>query len=242
MSELESFEVRVTTAVHAFADRAETEVDAVAVAARAISRRRTGMLAVLGHPVPVPASFLVVSALLLAFGAWSLTGDGPVPVHVSLGPGATPTVAPTPTPAPTPTIAPMAPAYVTGTGSTTRVAAGTTTVDNAGIAHTLGVALAVVSDMSDPRVTGTGTYRLGVDTSGQLGFAAGTLLLENAHGSWAGTCTGATRYDLTTGDLSCWLVGSGAYQGLTYYISHHIAATGKDALTGVVLEGSPPSP
>ena len=121
---------------------------------------------------------------------------------------------------PTPTVAPDAPAYVTGTGIRTQQSAGTTTLDNKGIAHTLGVVIGVATDLDDPRVTGTGTYRLSVDASGSLGFTQGTFRLDVPGGAWEGTCSGSTWADLGAGQLSCWLPGSGSYAGMTLYLNH----------------------
>ena len=66
MAELDLFEARLSEAVHAFADRAATGVDASAVAARAVGRRRAGTFAWLGHPLPVPAWIILLGGLLLA--------------------------------------------------------------------------------------------------------------------------------------------------------------------------------
>lgn len=249
MPELDSFDVRLEHAVHAFADRAQTRVDAVAVAGQAIGHRRTGPLAVLGRSVPVPVPVLVIPLLLVALVGWSLTEGGPFPFHLWLGPAATPTAAPTPsptpspTPQPTPTVAPDAPAYVTGTGSSTRPSAGTTTVDRDGISHTSGVVIEVTTEMDDARVAGTGTYRLSIDSSGPLGFATGTLRLVTAGGSWEGTCTGSTWDGLNAANLTCWLVGSETHAGLTFYLNHRlVGAAEPDQLLGTIVPAEPPSP
>ena len=245
MPELDPFDVRLEHAVHAFADRAQTSVDAVAAAGQAIGHRRTGPWAVLGRAVQVPVALLVVPLVLVALVAWSLTGGGPFPVHVWFGPAATPTAAPTPTPSPspTPTIAPDAPASVTGTGSSTQQSAGTTTVGEDGIAHTNGVVIEVVAEMDDRRVTGTGTYELSVEASGSLGFATGTLVLVTADGAWEGTCTGSIWDGVGAGTLSCWLEGSGPYAGMSCYLNHGFQGGAvPDELLGTVLPSDPPSP
>ena len=249
MAELSHFDARLEHAVQAFADRAQTSVDAVAVAVRVIGHRRTGPRVVLGRAVPVPVSVLVVAALLVAFAGWSLTGGGPIPVRIWVGPVATPTAAPTPsptpspTPRPTPTVAPDAPAYVTGTGVRTEQSAGTTTLDKKGITHTLGVVIGFATDLDDPRVSGTGTYRLSVDASGSLGFTRGTFRLDVPGGAWEGTCTGSTWNDLSAGDLSCWLVGSGRYAGVTFYLNDRFAGgSDPDQLLGTIIPREPPSP
>ena len=249
MAELSRFDARLEHAVQAFADRAQTSVDAVAVATRASGHRRTGPRVVLGRAVPVPVSVLVLGALLVALAGWSLTGGGPIPVRIWLGPVATPTAVPTPsptpspTPNPTPTVAPDAPAYVTGIGIRTVQSAGTTTLDKKGIAHTLGIVIGFATNLDDPRVSGTGTYRLSVDASGSLGFTHGTFRLDVPGGAWAGTCTGSTWNDFGAGDVSCWLVGSGRYAGLTFYLNHRfVEGTDSDRLLGTIIPGEPPSP
>ncbi|MEW6225701.1 MAG: hypothetical protein AB1627_13845 [Chloroflexota bacterium] len=258
MPELDPFDIRLEHAVHAFADRAQTSVDAVAAAGRAIGRRRSGPWAVLGRAVPVPVALLVVPLVLVGLVGWSLAGGSPFPVHVWFGPAATPTApptpspSPTPTPPPTPTIAPDAPAYVTGTGSSTQQSAGTTTLGEDGISHTTGAVIDVVTEMDDPRVTGTGTFRLSTDARGQLGFAWGTLRLDAGGGAWEGTCTGTTwdgPAELSDGVVgatqSCWLQGSGPHAGLTFYLRYRFAREAlwvADELLGTILPAEAPSP
>jgi hypothetical protein len=92
MPELDPFDARLTTAVRAFADRAETGVDAVAVAGRAMGRRRAGAFAWLGHPLPVPAWIVLLVGLLLAglFGSAVMVGvlrDDRVSVVPAVSPG-----------------------------------------------------------------------------------------------------------------------------------------------------------
>jgi outer membrane lipoprotein-sorting protein len=66
MPELDPFDARLTAAVHAFANRAETGVDATAVAERTIRFRPRGTFAWLAAPLPVPAWIILVAGLLLA--------------------------------------------------------------------------------------------------------------------------------------------------------------------------------
>ena len=72
MPELEPFDTRLGAAVHAFADRAQTSVDAAATADHAMRQRHRGRLAWLGIAVPVPVSILVVLVLLVLALAASL--------------------------------------------------------------------------------------------------------------------------------------------------------------------------
>jgi hypothetical protein len=250
MAELDPFEARLAGAVRAFADRAQTDVDAAGVAARAIGRRPTGPWAVLHRSVPVPVPVLAVAVLLIAFAGWSVAGGGPFPVRLWVGPATpTPTVSPTPTPSPSPlpsplpSIEPLAPAYVTGTASSTVRSTGSMTLDADGIAHTEGMVIAVVTSLDDARVTGTGTYDLAMDASGSLGFTWGTLRLEAGGATWAGACSGSTGEDPGEYDLACWLGGSGPYDGLTFYVNHRLGGSSEPGVVlGVILPGEPPSP
>lgn len=66
------------------------------------------------------------------------------------------------------------------------------------------------------------------------------MSLTSANGAWQGACTGGTWDDENSGDLSCWLVGSGAYKGLTYYM--HSRNVGElVAVDGVILPAAPPT-
>ncbi len=234
MPELDPFDIRLTAAVRSFADRADTDVDAAAVAERASRRRTAGAAGWLGRTVPVPVAVLLLVALLLllVFSVALLPGapsDGRLLV--------VPAVA---------SARPVAAAFVTGTGTADNQDPGTTTSDG-GLWHTAGIVLAVETRMSDPRVKASGTFRLSADGSGTLGYAVGTLRLVNADGAWDGTCTGASWNDTYAADLGCWLVGSGAYEGLTWYADFGITGTAglttaDCAITGTVLPGSPPSP
>ncbi len=88
------FDARLEAAVHLFADRAQTSVDAAATAERAMGQRHHGPLAWLGIAVPVPVSILVVLALLvlalvvsLGIGAPRRGQDAALPV-VAVSPAA----------------------------------------------------------------------------------------------------------------------------------------------------------
>jgi hypothetical protein len=139
----------------------------------------------------------------------------------------------------------MDPAYVTGQGSggpepsegTTTVEGGLTRVDGV-VLHKIGIAL------SDPRVTGMGTLRLNAvgSTVKGVGFQWGTLRIENAGGAWEGSWTGAYWDHLqseTNG--AAWMVGSGAYEGLTFYLNIRGHADQPADLEGVILPAPPPA-
>jgi hypothetical protein len=255
MPELDPFDIRLQHAVQAFADRADTRVDAVVVAERAMRRRRRGAWVVLGRAVPVPIVLLAAPVLLLVFLGWSLSGGGPLPIRVWLAPvptpGAMPTPSPTLLPSPAPTVEPLAPAFVSGTGTSTQVAPTASPPGQGNLPSVTGAVIEVATVTSDPRTAGTGTFRLDVDAgSGQmLGFVSGTLRLDAARGAWQGPCTGASWSGLTPfydgvagANVSCWLTGSGAYNGLTFYLDYRFAGwESPDELLGIIAPANPPS-
>jgi hypothetical protein len=258
MAELDPFDSRLERAVHAYADHAQTSVDAVTVAGDAIGHRRTGPWAVLGRAVPVPVPLLVVSLVVVAFIGWSLTGGGPFPVRILVGNPPTPTATrtpgpiPTPTGTPTPTIAPMAPAFVTGTATSTQLSPRATPPAEGNLPPWSGAVLGVVTKMDDPRASGTGTFYVKVDAGHgtTIGFLSGTFQLDATAGAWDGRCSGAAWdgitpfYDGWAGArLSCWLTGSGAYTGLTFYLDYRFAGPVQpDELLGTIVPVEPPSP
>jgi hypothetical protein len=241
MPELDPFDARLTAAVHAYADRAETGVDATAVAARAVGRRRTGAFAWLWSPLPVPAGVLLTLALLLALLAWTIQVGAPWDRRTSIipppAPTATPTAAPTSTPARTTTPTDgKGNEAVTGTERVSVVTYGT----SARVGETTqmrGVVATTVDTMNDARVTGTGTVNGENDSYGSVGPQWGTYRLENTDGAWEGTWTGALWGDGLASEVAAWLVGTGAYKGYTYYM--HARGTNVD---GVIFMGSPPAP
>jgi hypothetical protein len=238
MPELDRFEARLTSAVHAFADRAETSVDAVVVAERAVGPRRGGALAWLWRTVPVPISTLLLLGVLAAVAFWSIQVGGPWNRSAPVVPPPAPTATPSPTPSPTPTPDPR-PAYVTGTTTITVVTEGTV-VEAGGVTKLRGVVATTTDTMDDPRVTGTGTVHRNADSQGGVGPQWGTYRLEVAGGTWEGACTGALWSGGAVSDTACWLVGSGAFEGYTYYYQ----ARGTDILEviGAIIPGSPPAP
>ena len=234
MPELDPFEVRLAAEVHAFADQAATSVDAMEVAERSIRRRPHGILAWAATPLPVPAAVLVTLALLVGLLAWSVSIGAPRSGPIPAVPASSAT--------PVPTADGQGDEYVTGTETTTLVSSYTQTeVD--GVTQVRGVVVAVVEAMNDPRVSGTGTSSFSADLySNALGPAWGTMRIENAAGAWDGTCRGAGWNGGDAGARACWLTGSGAYQGYSYYLQ----ATAPDpnrpgSVQGLIYPGSPPA-
>ena len=243
MPELDPFDVRLTAAVHAFADRAATSVDATAVAARAVGRRRSGAFAWLGVPLPVPASVVIATALLGALLAWSVGVGGPWNQRTSVVPLPEPTATPAPTtdatPTPRPTTDGEGDEVVMGIEKVSVTTYGTTaTVGDA--TRMSGVVATTVDTMNDPRVTGTGTVNGQNDSYGSVGPQWGTYRLDNANGAWEGTWTGALWGDGNVSHVTAWLVGSGAYVGYTYYF--YARGTNPMQVDGIIFRGSPPAP
>jgi len=248
MPELDPFETRLTAAVHAFADRAETKVDAMEVAERVVGRRRLGSFAWLGRPLPVVASVLITLGLLLALLAWSVQVGGPWDGRTSVvpppapteTPAAAPTAAATPTstPTPVPTTDGVGPEFVNGTEVISVQTYGTS-VQAGDVVQMRGVVATTVDTMNDARVTGTGVIHGENDSYGAVGPQWGTYRLENAEGAWEGTWTGALWGDGIVSDVTAWLVGSGAYEGYTYYF--HARGANPMKVDGIVFPGSPPA-
>ena len=112
--------------------------------------------------------------------------------------------------------------YVTGTD--THSGTGGTEKKVGDVTQTRGVVITATIEMNDPRVSGTGTGLVNADFYDHVGPEWGTTRLENAGGAWEGTVTGVAWADGNASDLSGWLVGSGAYEGYTYY--WHLRAIG----------------
>lgn len=100
----------------------------------------------------------------------------------------------------------------------------------------------VLSDtMNDPRVDGTVTFTFSVDLYGVAASEWGTMKVENGNGAWEGPCTGGVWAEGAGIAWSCWLTGSGAYDGYTYYKQTQMDTTDLYAkVIGVVYPGDPP--
>lgn len=102
--------------------------------------------------------------------------------------------------------------------------------------------------MNDPRVDGSVTFEFAIDAYGVPGTEWGTMTVENKDGSWEGRCSGAhwrQGIDPETQDgvaSSCWLAGSGDYEGYTYYKQTSMDMEDNSHLdvVGVVYPGEPP--
>ena len=95
---------------------------------------------------------------------------------------------------------------------------------------------------SDPRVSGTGTIVGNVDVYGMHGPQWGTFRIENEGGAWEGTWRGVI-YGGTVDTGTAWLVGSGDYDGLTYY--YIFGGNNSDLVLeteGLIFPGEAPAP
>jgi hypothetical protein len=99
---------------------------------------------------------------------------------------------------------------------------------------------------NDPRVNGTVTFEFGIDVYTTAGSQWGKVKIENEKGAWTGTCTGGTwGQELRGLAWSCWLTGSGAYDGYSYYRQISKEPVPGDApatVVGVVYPGPIPTP
>jgi hypothetical protein len=156
-----------------------------------------------------------------------------------------PTASPVVTPTAAPSVGPMDPAYVTGNASGgTETSKGTTREDGA-LTVVEGVVLGSISvTLSDARVTGSCTIHLNAvgSTADGVGFQWGTMRIENAGGAWEGPWSGAYWGGLQseTG-MAGWMIGSGAYEGLTVYLDIRGHAGPPADLVGVILPAEPPT-
>ncbi len=117
----------------------------------------------------------------------------------------------------------------------------TTDVD---VTEDRGGVLSITSLMNDARVTGEASFAFSADVYTKVGSEWGTFRLENAGGAWEGPCSGGAWDDGNATMWSCWLVGSGAYDGYTYYFQFVGSEDGtvSPSLEGIIYPGSPPKP
>jgi len=247
MAELDPLDTRLSTAVRAFADRAQTSVDAADVAERAKGLRPAGRLAWLGTAVAVPVSLLILLALLVLALALTLgvgAGRGNpgflAPIAPTAPATATQAALATPSASPDPASDGIGDEVVTGTdrGPSLAGPAPSFTVVR-GVTQVRDVPYENTATMSDPRVSGTGTWILNYDDHGTTGPAWGAYRLENAGGTWEGSCSGGLTQDGLA--RSCWLTGKGAYDGYFYYLTETLEQGAGD-IRGVITPGPPGTP
>lgn len=238
MNEREPFDDRLAAAVRTFADGARTEVDAVEVADRAIDavgRRRAFRSRT---PVPTAVWLLILVALLLAAFAWGLSVGGGRPGPQAIIPPV-PTITPLAVaPSPTPTPDPRRDAHVSGRSVVTlRSSRGPFQLGDEVQAQ---VDYYLREDVDDPRVAGFGTLTLETAGTADMSYGSGPIQIGGADG-WEGTCSSASWEPGTYLALTCWLTGTGAYQGLSYYRYSVNGGTSSD-VEGLIMSAPPPSP
>jgi hypothetical protein len=237
-----TFDARLEAAVHAFADRAVTSVDAAAVAAHAARTRRHGPLAWLGVSVPVPVSILVVLALLMLAFALAFAAGAPWDRRSS--------VVPIATASPDPATLVARPTLLPPTdGKGDEWAAGEervgpiswTTVPSGSAAQPGEGSMSTDAITNDPRTTGPGTWTVTFTQFDITGPAWGSYRMTGADGTWEGTCSGSLTAD-GAGTRSCWLTGSGAYLGSSYFLQARWPASATGTVEGVIVPAPPPAP
>jgi hypothetical protein len=128
--------------------------------------------------------------------------------------------------------------WVTGTGTPGVLVEAGTQTQAGDVLQTRGEVFTDTMEMSDPRVSGTGTGTWNQDWyPGDIGISWGTYRLENEGGAWSGTFTSA---DGTPTVSSGFLVGEGGYEGLTYY--WHQDMGDEISVVGVIFPGEAPVP
>lgn len=172
------------------------------------------------HTRPHVDVWVLAGAALLALAApgcgsddsTSSTTDSPVAVE--------PTVASTSTIG-VPMGYPGGATYVSGTIENFSISEGTVTDGDDGASRSRDGSVSYTMVANDPRVSGTvtGTWnsdRWGVQDDGAL-VQWGDVVLSNDDGTWEGSYTGAYASDYGGDILTRWAVGTGAYEGLTFY-------------------------
>ncbi len=200
------------------------------------------------------ASLTLAGGLVAGCAAAATPTPAPTPVPTAApAPAATPAQTPTPapeptaTPAPTPTPVPSTSGtgdqYVIGTETGMVLVTGYTSTKVGDATQMRGGVLTATQTMNDPRVTGKVTYsNVSLDTHANVAPEWMDGRVENAGGAWEGTCTGASWNAGNAADGTCWLVGSGAYKGYTYYFHHTYGGTEINNVQGIIYPGTPPAP
>lgn len=100
-------------------------------------------------------------------------------------------------------------------------------------------------DMNDERVGGVGHFAFSLDIYGYVGSEWGTLELTTDTGAWNGPCSGGVWAEGEGLVMSCWLAGSGGYDGWTYYVAFTGPSNGDEngngIVEGIVYRGVPPT-
>ena len=141
--------------------------------------------------------------------------------------------------------APTDAAYVTGKDEFMALTHDVTTESDGDLTYFRDGVFSMTTEMDDPRASGTITFAFSADAFPPTGAGVqfGTMRIENDGGAWTGPCAGGSEYlgDPYVG--SCWLIGSGDYEGYTYYRQHIWGPSVADrAITeGLIFPGVPPT-
>ena len=136
--------------------------------------------------------------------------------------------------------------FITGTVTGFTLDEGTVTSDSDGTSHSRDGRFSDMFISSDPRASGkvTGTWnsdRWGTDPSNGILVQWGEATLTNDGGSWSGQWAGTMASPV--GDMiSRWWVGSGGYEGLTFFMWMQAKDVSDPTTTwlGVIYSGAPP--
>ncbi len=135
--------------------------------------------------------------------------------------------------------------YVTGTRDFTEFSEGPTDTTEGGLEESYDWRVDYVLELSDPRVAGTltmlGDYVEMQETGPRdTGVGQGSVRLVNDGGTWAGTWSRAAHPPCGV-HTYVWLVGEGAYEGLTFWsmeCSHQVEPTDKTPIEAVIFQGT----
>ena len=188
------------------------------------------------------AHFTVIAgAVLLALVSPACGGDGSTTTSTNSAPTVEATVAPTSTIGAPITYEGQA-TYVTGTLEDFTIEQGTLTFDDNGAAHGRDGTVSYTMIANDPRVSGTLTGTWNSDRWGELRDGAlvqwGDVVLTNNEGTWEGPYAGVYASDYGRDVITRWTVGTGAYEGLTFYF--WLTDADDAQWHGIIYPGEPP--
>lgn len=134
------------------------------------------------------------------------------------------------------------PTHVTGTRAFTEYSDGSTSATESDSEEGYDWRADYVMEMSDPRVTGTltmvGEYvEMQEAGPGDTDVGQGSVRLVTDNGTWSGTWSRAAHPPCGV-HTYVWLVGEGAYEGLTFWsmeCSHQQETTGEILVEGVIF-------
>jgi hypothetical protein len=180
-------------------------------------------------------------AVACATGATTTpTRTAPTPAPTVADPAPTQALTEHPTATPIPMTDGKGPEYVVGTSSLNVTKDGTSTVVG-DVTQLRGQEMTAPGTMNDPRLTGVSHIVLNADIHGSVASEWGTSRIETADGAWEGTWTGASWNAGAATSVGGWLVGSGAYEGYTYYF-HVFGPSMPFQVEGIIFPGPPPAP